>query len=64
MDRNLDKGGTKFHVLEPSKRDTNQSGSDSRTQQPDASHVEQRAQEKAPQEQHNPSRHVPPPESR
>jgi hypothetical protein len=45
MDRNLDKGGTKFHVVEPTKRgDSNQSGSDARTQKPpDASSAEQRA---------------------
>jgi hypothetical protein len=65
MDRNLDKGGTKFHVLEPSKRDTNQSGPDSRTQRaPDASSVEHRATQKTPQEhalsEH--SRHTPQPE--
>jgi RHS repeat-associated protein len=44
MDRNLDKGGTKFHVVEPTKRDSNQSGADGRTQKPsDASSAEQRA---------------------
>jgi hypothetical protein len=44
MDKNLDKGGTKFHVVEPTKRDSNQGSSDSRTQKPPtASSAEQRA---------------------
>jgi uncharacterized protein RhaS with RHS repeats len=50
MDRNLDKGGTKFHVVEPTKRDRNQSGEDSRTQKsPDASRVEERATQQGAQ---------------
>jgi RHS repeat-associated protein len=44
MDRNLNKGGTQFHVVEPTKRDNNQNGSDGRTQKPpDATTAEQRA---------------------
>src|SRR5581483_2848891 len=44
MDRNLDKGGTQFHVIEPSKREGNQSTSDSKKQKPpDASHIEHEA---------------------
>jgi len=44
MDRNLNKGGTQFHVVEPTKRDSNQNGSDARTQKPpDATTAEQRA---------------------
>jgi len=51
MDRNLDKGGTKFHVVEPTKRDGDQGGSDARTQKPpDASSVEQRAIEQGKEE--------------
>jgi hypothetical protein len=63
MDRNLDKGGTKFHVVEPTKRDSNQGGSDSRTQKPpDSSQVEQRANQRSTQEDTR-SRHIPLPES-
>jgi hypothetical protein len=44
MDRNFDNGGTKFHVVEPTKRDGNESGSNSRTQKPpDASRIDERA---------------------
>jgi hypothetical protein len=44
MDRNLNKGGTQFHVIEPTKRDSNQNGSDARTQEaPDATTAEQKA---------------------
>jgi RHS repeat-associated protein len=44
MDRNLNKGGTQFHVVEPTKRDNNQNGSDGRTQKPpDTTTAEQRA---------------------
>jgi hypothetical protein len=46
MDRNLNKGGTQFHVIEPTKRDSNQNGSNARTQKPpDSSHIEERAKQ-------------------
>jgi hypothetical protein len=51
MDRNLDKGGTKFHVVEPDKRQNSQSGSESKTQKPpDATAAEQKAIQKGAQD--------------
>src|SRR3954447_4385521 len=47
----LDKGGTKFHVVEPTKRDSNQSNSGSRTQ-PNAFH-EQLIQKGGNEQEHS-----------
>jgi hypothetical protein len=44
MDRNLNKGGTQIHIVEPTKREDSQNGSGSRTQKPpDATAAEQKA---------------------
>jgi RHS repeat-associated protein len=69
MDRNLDKGGTKFHVVEPNKNEKNQDGAGARTgKPPDASQIERRAiqqgAEKAAEHTSNVSHTKPDPQPR